>query len=111
MCIASVEQDAEEPVAHHTHSLQTSIRVRSLRGCDLDDVCSDLRSDDECTVFDTVGLAGALVGVLEEAKQQVPSEIYKYPLITKKKQSKLYGAFGPKNELAGKTATKITFDE
>jgi ATP-dependent RNA helicase DBP3 len=31
------------------------------------------------TDFDK-GLAGALVGVLQEAKQEVPKEIYKYPL-------------------------------
>jgi ATP-dependent RNA helicase DBP3 len=61
------------------------------------------------TDFDK-GLAGALVAVLQEANQEVPQEIYQYPLVTKKKQSKLYGDFGPKAELAGKKATKITFD-
>jgi ATP-dependent RNA helicase DBP3 len=61
------------------------------------------------TDFDK-GLAGALVSVLQDANQQVPQEIYKYPMITKKKTSKLYGDFGPKAELAGKKATKITFD-
>lgn len=61
------------------------------------------------TDFDKA-LAGALVAVLQEANQEVPPEIYKYPLVTKKKQSKLYGDFGPKVELAGKKATKITFD-
>ncbi len=55
-------------------------------------------------------LAGALVAVLQEANQEVPKDIYKYPLITKKKQSKLYGDFGPKQDLMGKKATKITFD-
>mmetsp|Transcript_5819 Transcript_5819/g.6021 ORF Transcript_5819/g.6021 Transcript_5819/m.6021 type:complete len:466 (+) Transcript_5819:197-1594(+) len=62
------------------------------------------------TDFDK-GLAGALVGVLQDANQPVPQEIYQYPLVTKKKQSKLYGDFGPKTELAGKKATKITFDD
>jgi ATP-dependent RNA helicase DBP3 len=35
------------------------------------------------------GLAGGLVGVLQEANQEIPKEIYKYPLLTKKKQSKV----------------------
>ena len=52
-----------------------------------------------------------MVAVLQEAKQEVPKEIYQYPLITKKKTSKMYGDFGPKSELAGKKATKITFDD
>ena len=57
------------------------------------------------------GLAGALVGVLQEANQEVPQEIFKYQMVTKKKTSKLYGDFGPKAELAGKKATKITFGD
>lgn len=61
------------------------------------------------TDFDK-SLAGALVAVLQDAKQEVPKEIYKYPLITKKAKSKLYGDFGPKTELAGKKATKIVFE-
>ncbi len=60
---------------------------------------------------DDKGLAGALVGVLQQAKQEVPQSIYKYPLLTKKKTDKLYGDFGPKADLVGKTATKITFDD
>jgi ATP-dependent RNA helicase DBP3 len=46
------------------------------------------------TDFDK-GLAGALVGVLQEAKQEVPQEIFKYPMVTKKKSSKviLYVSF------------------
>lgn len=32
---------------------------------------------------------GALVGVLQEANQEVPQDIYKYPMLTKKKQSKV----------------------
>jgi hypothetical protein len=51
-----------------------------------------------------------LVAVLTEAKQAIPAEIYQYPMVTKKRTSKLYGDFGPKAELAGKKATKITFD-
>lgn len=47
---------------------------------------------------------------LQEAKQDVPQEIYKYNMVTKKKSSKLYGDFGPKTDLVGKTATKILFD-
>lgn len=35
------------------------------------------------------GLAGGLVAVLQEANQEVPQEIYKYPMITKKKTSKV----------------------
>jgi ATP-dependent RNA helicase DBP3 len=34
-------------------------------------------------------LAGALVGVLQEANQDVPKDIYQYPMITKKKTSKV----------------------
>ena len=60
---------------------------------------------------DDKGLAGALVNVLKEANQDVPQEIYKYPMITKKKGHANYGAFGPKADLVGKKATKITFDD
>lgn len=56
-------------------------------------------------------LAGGLVNVLQEAKQEVPKEIYKYPMITKKVIDKTYGAFGPKKDLIGKKSTKITFDD
>jgi ATP-dependent RNA helicase DBP3 len=62
------------------------------------------------TDFDKL-LAGALVGVLQEANQPVPEEIFRYPMLTKKKTSKVYGDFGPKVELSGKTATKIKFDD
>lgn len=62
------------------------------------------------TDFDK-GLAGALVGVLQQAKQEVPKEIYKYPMMTKKKVDKTYGDFGPKADLIGKKSTKITFDD
>jgi ATP-dependent RNA helicase DBP3 len=57
------------------------------------------------------GLAGSLVAVLQKANQEVPKEIFKYPMVTKRKTSKLYGDFGPKADLIGKTATKITFDD
>lgn len=40
------------------------------------------------TDFDK-GLAGALVAVLQEANQEVPQDIYQYPMVTKKKQSKV----------------------
>lgn len=56
------------------------------------------------------GLAGALVAVLQEAGQEVPPEIYRYQMVTKKKASKLYGDFGPNKELQGKKSTKIVFD-
>jgi len=57
------------------------------------------------------GLAGGLVNVLQEAKQEVPKEIYKYPMITKKTVDKTYGAFGPKKDLIGLKATKKTFGD
>jgi ATP-dependent RNA helicase DBP3 len=60
---------------------------------------------------DDKGLAGALVGVLKQANQAVPESIYKYPMVTKKKEDKNYGAFGPKADLVGKKATKTTFDD
>lgn len=40
------------------------------------------------TDFDK-GLAGALVGVLQESNQEIPQDIYQYQLITKKKTSKV----------------------
>lgn len=43
------------------------------------------------------GLAGALVNVLQEANQEVPQEIYKYPMITKKKQSKVLSSYVKSN--------------
>ena len=62
------------------------------------------------TDFDK-SMAGALVNILQEANQEVPNEIYKYPMVTKKTVDKTYGAFGPKKDLIGKKATKITFDD
>jgi len=54
--------------------------------------------------------AGALVNVLNRAKQEVPKEMYRFSLTTKKKVDPLYGAFGPKKDLIGKKATHIKFD-
>jgi hypothetical protein len=51
------------------------------------------------------------VNVLQEAGQDVPKEMYKYPMITKKTVDKTYGAFGPKKDLVGLKATKKTFDD
>ena len=52
----------------------------------------------------------ALVNVLNRAKQEVPKEMYRFSLTTKKKVDPLYGAFGPKKDLIGKKATHIKFD-
>ena len=60
---------------------------------------------------DDKGLAGALVGVLKQANQAIPDAIYKYPMITKRKEDKNYGAFGPKADMVAKKATKTTFDD
>jgi ATP-dependent RNA helicase DBP3 len=57
------------------------------------------------------GLAAGLVGVLTEAGQSIPQEIYKFPMFTKKKPSNVYGNFGPKVDLQGSKAKKITFDD
>lgn len=45
------------------------------------------------TDFDK-GLAGELVAVLQDAKQEVPQSIYQYPMIIKKKQSKVRACVG-----------------
>ncbi|KPI40129.1 ATP-dependent RNA helicase dbp3 [Cyphellophora attinorum] len=55
-------------------------------------------------------LAGALVNVLKGAGQPVPEDLLKFGTTVKKKTHDAYGAFGPKEDLEGKTATKITFD-
>jgi len=56
--------------------------------------------------------AGELVKVLTEAKQEVPKEMYNFDLNIKKKEHKLYGAFGPKDYgQPMKKATKIVFDD
>jgi len=55
--------------------------------------------------------AGELVKVLKEANQEVPEAMNEFDLNIKKKEHKLYGAFGPKEHLGPmKKATKITFD-
>merc|ERR550534_384150 len=56
-------------------------------------------------------LAGCLVKVLKDAEQEVPAAMNDFDLCIKKKEHKLYGAFGPKEHLGPmKKATKITFD-
>ena len=56
-------------------------------------------------------LAGALVSVLKEANQEIPEAMFKYSMVTKKKEHATYGAFGPKVDLIGKKAIKIRFDD
>ncbi|RMZ82296.1 hypothetical protein DV738_g1705, partial [Chaetothyriales sp. CBS 135597] len=55
-------------------------------------------------------LAGGLVNVLKSANQQVPEDLLKFGTTVKKKQHDAYGAFF-KEDLEGKTATKVTFDD
>jgi ATP-dependent RNA helicase DBP3 len=55
--------------------------------------------------------AGALQNVLREASQPVPEDLLKFGSSVKKKEHKLYGAFGPKDDAPLKAATKITFDD
>jgi ATP-dependent RNA helicase DBP3 len=57
------------------------------------------------------GLAGALVNVLKAAGQEVPAELLKFGTTVKKKVDENYGNFGPREDMEGKTATKITFDD
>lgn len=57
------------------------------------------------------GLAGGLVNVLKGAGQPVPANLLKFGTTVKKKQHEAYGAFGPKDDLEGKVATKVTFDD
>jgi len=55
--------------------------------------------------------AGELVKVLKDSNQEVPEAMNDFDLCIKKKEHKLYGAFGPKEHLGPmKKATKITFD-
>merc|ERR1712059_30131 len=55
--------------------------------------------------------AGELVKVLKDANQEVPASMMDFDLNIKKKEHKLYGAFGPKEYgVPMKKATKITFD-
>jgi ATP-dependent RNA helicase DBP3 len=53
--------------------------------------------------------AGALVGVMRAAGQEVPKEMFQFSLTTKRKVDPMYGEFGPKPELAGRTATRKVF--
>ncbi len=81
--------------------------------------------------------AGALVNVLQTAKQEVPKDMFQFSLATKRKGvasafslisdavrswrmlsafdapavDATYGVFGPKDDLQGRTGTKITFDD
>lgn len=56
--------------------------------------------------------AGELVKILKDADQDVPKEMMQFDLNIKKKEHKLYGAFGPKDySVPMKKATKITFDD
>ncbi|KAJ1447765.1 P-loop containing nucleoside triphosphate hydrolase protein [Pelagophyceae sp. CCMP2097] len=54
-------------------------------------------------------LAGALQNVLRGAGCDVPAELLAYGSTVKKKEHKLYGAFGPKAGEVVKKAVKITF--
>jgi len=55
--------------------------------------------------------AGELVKVLKDANQEVPKAMNTFDLSIKRKEHKLYGNFGPKdNGIPMKKATKITFD-
>jgi len=56
--------------------------------------------------------AGELVKVLKDANQDVPKEMSSFDLNIKKKEHKLYGAFGPKDYgQPMKKSVKITFDD
>ncbi|RMD43360.1 hypothetical protein DV735_g1753, partial [Chaetothyriales sp. CBS 134920] len=55
-------------------------------------------------------LAGGLVNVLKSANQQVPEDLLRFGTTVKKKQHDAYGAFF-KEDLEGKTATKVKFDD
>jgi len=56
--------------------------------------------------------AGELVKVLKDAGQEVPEAMNQFDLNIKKKEHKLYGAFGPKEYgVPMKKASKITFDD
>ena len=60
---------------------------------------------------DNKALAASFVNVLKETNQKIPEAIYTYPMFTKKKEHKLYGAHGPKADLIGKKCKKMTFDD
>jgi ATP-dependent RNA helicase DBP3 len=53
--------------------------------------------------------AGELQQVIRQAGQEVPEDLMKFGSTIKKKEHKLYGAFGPTNGVV-KKATRIVFD-
>jgi len=55
--------------------------------------------------------AGELVNVLKEANQNVPDDMLKFDLSIRRKEHKLWGAYGPKEDLKNTTSTKIIFDD
>ena len=55
-------------------------------------------------------LAGALQNVLRKANNTIPPALLAFGSTVKKKQHKLYGAFGPDDSQPMKQATRITFD-
>jgi ATP-dependent RNA helicase DBP3 len=55
-------------------------------------------------------LAGGLINVLKGAGQEVPEDLMKFGTTVKKKQHDAYGAFF-KEDMEGKKATKVTFDD
>jgi len=55
--------------------------------------------------------SGALQNILREANQPVPDALTKFGSTVKKKEHKLYGAFGPKDGAPMKAATKIVFGD
>lgn len=59
------------------------------------------------------GNAGALVNTLRQAEQPVPEALLKFGTAVKKKEHKLYGAFGPKGGDVdmNKKPTKIVFGD
>jgi len=55
--------------------------------------------------------AGELQQVMKQAGQPVPEDLLKFGSTIKKKEHKLYGAFGPRGGAPLKQATKIKFNE
>jgi ATP-dependent RNA helicase DBP3 len=52
-----------------------------------------------------------LQNILREASQPVPDALTKFGSTVKKKEHKLYGAYGPKEGEPMKSATKIVFGD
>ena len=50
------------------------------------------------------------MNVLKRAKQEVPEDLMKFGTTVKKKGHESYGAFY-RDDMEGKTATKVTFDD